>query len=1395
VTRHVKASFAAPIQANDRRRVGIGLVGFAMLGLMALLGIGAPSASAVDTCPNAVFRTGPGSALPDCRAYELVTPPYTGGHPLTYEGFLGELSGMFATDTVTPAGDSVVYHTLGGGLSGFSATGELDRYRARRTASGWRTEPISPGGDQMVGEGPGGISPDHEYSVFRAHEPTAKLWPGLAGHQLVDVLRTPGGYEPLAMGSLGFADAGLADWISAGGTHVIFTATQKLEPNAPSDNSEAVYDRTPGGPTHVVSLLPGKATATTSSNFLGATKDGTEVAFTPGGPNEHPGGSPFYVRRNNAVTEEVVHPGGAVVGKELVCSGGPGGAILEYQWLRDGDEIGGATSDTYTTTSADEGTVVQCRVTASNGEGTSLITSDTRLVEPYQGGHPPYTAGDAIVNGGIAIASVGMQLTCTSPGFFSSGSPTLAYQWLKDGNTIGGATSATYTPLEADAGSSLQCRVTASNADGTAVLYSYNPVSIYNPAPKASANPAISNATSPADQTPAVGDELSCSEGTWSAGPTFAFQWLRAGNAIPGATSPTYTVAVEDEGKALQCEITATNAAGATQALSKALIAEAGPSSPIKAHPLLETFGSAAQPAFGNAEGMAIDQSSGDVLVIDAGAGTLSRYNPDGTPADFSALATNVIDGMGTGDETPQNGLSFAPSNEVQIAVDNSGAATDGDIYVTQIGAHLIDVFASSGAYLGQLTQYEEGPNAEGPLSPLGETCGVAVAPNGALYVGDYNNGIHKYVPSADPPANTDNSANFSYPNPCTLAAGAGPSASFIFADTYGGELAKLDSSSGEVKYTLTSGVTTVSVDPSSGHVYAVTASKLKEFDASGASATLASRTAISNGQGAAIRGSSGNVYVSTGTSISVYGPAVAAAPEPPEQESAGGVFGTPTMGNTLFCAAGSWSGNPTFAYQWLRNGNAIGGATSSSYALTSADIDKVVQCRVTATNEDGAVVAVDANQGAKVITRSPPVASASLPPYQRLPTLIFDGIFNGRVFYSDGEAHAGAPYYSYFGNLYMRDLNTEKTSTIADSGDASIVEVSEDGSHVYFVSKSLIDGEGEAGKPNLGVWETATESAKFIATVAEADVSSSQDRNQVATLNDWALAISAHTDWDLGRAMNHTRSTPDGTVFAFESTAQLTSFDNTEASAVDCKEGEENGPPVPDQPCDEVYRYDAGSEELTCVSCGPGNGPATGNARLQTIDYTFGLGEVEPATPNAPVEVLTNDGDTLFFESTESLVPQDGNETNDVYRWKKGEGVALISTGQSSGESALYGVTPDGSDVIFATREKLLPQDENGSTVRFYDARVDGGFPPPEETVTEPCGGDACQGAASAGPEAPNVASSALSGEGNVATKLHCRSGSRKVVARGKARCVKRKAHHRHHRRSKAGSKRGASR
>jgi sugar lactone lactonase YvrE len=331
----------------------------------------------------------------------------------------------------------------------------------------------------------------------------------------------------------------------------------------------------------------------------------------------------------------------------------------------------------------------------------------------------------------------------------------------------------------------------------------------------------------------------------------------------------------------------------------------ASPAMAIETHPFLGNFGSANQPGFGHAEGLAIDQSNGDVLVIDAEANTVSRWHADGSASDFSALGTNVIDGEDGADETPEGeeergGLVFTGPNQSQIAVDDSGGVTDGDIYVAE-GRTVIDVFASTGEYLGQLT-------AAG-AQELREPCGVAVDSTGALYVGESTgaDGVHKFVPSANPPLNSDNTANFEFGNACSVAAGAGPSAGSIFVARLSGGVSKLDSSTGALEYVASEGsATTISVDPSDGHLYVAKEGEIVEYDASGGSEA----TQLTNfGSGSFVQGvaaRAGKVYASrSGSSrLEAFGP-TALLPEPVAGDVTAIQRAAATLNGTISAAGG----------------------------------------------------------------------------------------------------------------------------------------------------------------------------------------------------------------------------------------------------------------------------------------------------------------------------------------------------------------------------------------------------------------------------------------------------------------------------------------------------------
>ena len=80
-------------------------------------------------------------------------------------------------------------------------------------------------------------------------------------------------------------------------------------------------------------------------------------------------------------------------------------------------------------------------------------------------------------------------------------------------------------------------------------------------------------------------------------------------------------------------------------------------------------------------------------------------------------------------------------------------------------------------------------------------------------------------------------------------------------------------------------------------------------------------------------------------------------APPPPGGTSGPviGFVGASEVGSDYTCTSGAWIGNnPTFAYQWRRNGAPIGGATRDNYVAAPADVGQLITCFVTATDNTG---------------------------------------------------------------------------------------------------------------------------------------------------------------------------------------------------------------------------------------------------------------------------------------------------------------------------------------------------------------------------------------------------------------------------------------------------------
>ncbi len=88
-------------------------------------------------------------------------------------------------------------------------------------------------------------------------------------------------------------------------------------------------------------------------------------------------------------------------------------------------------------------------------------------------------------------------------------------------------------------------------------------------------------------------------------------------------------------------------------------------------------------------------------------------------------------------------------------------------------------------------------------------------------------------------------------------------------------------------------------------------------------------------------------------------------------------ITGNPKVGRTLTATGGTWSvETPTLAFQWLRNGVDIPGATAASYRLVTADAGATITVRVTASKVD--FVDASATSGALTVAKLESVTFAA---------------------------------------------------------------------------------------------------------------------------------------------------------------------------------------------------------------------------------------------------------------------------------------------------------------------------------------------------------------------------------------------------------------------------------
>ncbi len=178
--------------------------------------------------------------------------------------------------------------------------------------------------------------------------------------------------------------------------------------------------------------------------------------------------------------------------------------------------------------------------------------------------------GAPTING---TAQVGETLTANTSGVVDAdglSSVQYEYQWLADDADISGATYATYTLAAEDEGKAIKVEVSfTDDADNEETLTSAATGAVAaRPNSPATGAPTISGTARVGETLTADTSGIADADGLSNV--QYEYQWLADDADISGATNATYTLAAEDEGKAIKVEVSFTDDADNEETLTSA---------------------------------------------------------------------------------------------------------------------------------------------------------------------------------------------------------------------------------------------------------------------------------------------------------------------------------------------------------------------------------------------------------------------------------------------------------------------------------------------------------------------------------------------------------------------------------------------------------------------------------------------------------------------------------------------------------------------------------------------------------------------------------------------------------------------------------------------------------
>jgi hypothetical protein len=323
------------------------------------------------SCPNQAFRVGASARLPDCRAYEMVSPVDKGGIGIATLGI--EVSKRSAYTQSTPGGGRITYSSARA-FADQPTQLWSNQYLATRTAAGWNTHGLNPprpeGAQTDIFPYPTALGTDKAFKAFSEDLSYAWLEDAAKPKLSPDALENfpslyrrdnkTETYDALTQVAptispgperLGISFQGMSD----DGSHAVFVAESPLTPNAAPSTKKQLYEFS-NGELHLVSVLP-DGTANTVGAVAGSelggftertdpldkavSADGSRIFWTS---QTHPFDGTVYLRENPDQAQSALDGGDNCTEPAKACTipistlVTPGGALF-WTASTDGAEV------------------------------------------------------------------------------------------------------------------------------------------------------------------------------------------------------------------------------------------------------------------------------------------------------------------------------------------------------------------------------------------------------------------------------------------------------------------------------------------------------------------------------------------------------------------------------------------------------------------------------------------------------------------------------------------------------------------------------------------------------------------------------------------------------------------------------------------------------------------------------------------------------------------------------------------------------------------------------------------------------------------------------------------------------------------------------------------------